>query len=309
MVGSAIGRQIRKQWKEVTIITADHKTLDLTEKSRTSQFINDNPADMIIVAAAKVGGIKFNNDYPVEFLNDNIQIAMNVLNGAHISGCQKLLYLGSSCIYPKNTAQPIREEQLFSGPLEKTNEAYSIAKIAGVKLCEFYNRQYDTDFRALMPCNLYGVGDRYDKQNSHVIPALILKMHSAKQANELEINLWGDGTPLREFLYVDDLASACLTALGVSKNTWQSTCPNSTSFLNAGSGNNISIKQLAEVIADVVGFKGKILFSSDSLNGVTSKLLDSARMNGLGWKPTTELKQGITSAYNDFLVRELEPSK
>lgn len=301
MVGASIHRLIKDVLPDLNVIVVPKSELDLRDRAATKEFIQTKNADSIVVAAAKVGGIKFNDAYPVDFIRDNFQIAMNIMEGAHSSGVERLLYLGSSCIYPKDTPQPITEEQLFTGPLEPTNEAYSLAKIAGVKLCEFYNRQYGTDFRALMPCNLYGVGDTYHIEHSHVIPALLLKMHKAKVHSRSEIQLWGSGLPEREFLFVDDLADACLKVMKLDKSTWIENAPNGLSYVNAGSGNNIKIRDLAKKISKVVGFDGEIKFDLNDLDGVTSKLLDSSRLKAMGWHANTSLDEGLAIAYADFL--------
>ena len=305
MVGAAIFRLAKRAIPNTEVIVVPKSELDLRDRLATKSFIEKTGADTIIVAAAKVGGIKFNDTYPVDFICDNLQIAMNIMEGAHESGVDRLLYLGSSCIYPKDTMQPIKEEQLFTGLLEPTNEAYSLAKIAGVKLCEFYNRQYGTDFRALMPCNLYGIGDTYHAEHSHVIPALILKMHLAKERSTAVIHLWGSGLPEREFLFVDDLAEACLKVIDVSKSIWTNHAPEGLCYVNAGSGKNVKIRDLASKIAEVVGFAGDIKFDLNSLDGVSSKLLDSSRLRAIGWTANTSLDKGLEIAYTDFLKRQM----
>lgn len=301
MVGKAISRLLAKKDPSIEIVTVNKEELDLRDKDKTLAFILNNHVDAIVVAAAKVGGIKFNDDFPVDFLNDNLGIALNVMSGAAKANIKKLLYLGSSCIYPKSAQQPITEEQLFSGPLESTNEAYALAKIVGVKLCDFYNRQHGTDFRALMPCNLYGPGDSYSHDHSHVIPSLIMKMHDAKESKYQQVGLWGNGNPLREFLYVDDMACACLQILFASKSTWQDIKPHRNSFINVGSGQNVSIAELADLIRKVVGFKGEIKFDVNDLNGVNSKLLDSERIRKFGWKDRVKLDDGLVMTYQDYL--------
>jgi GDP-L-fucose synthase len=301
MVGSAIFRHVAAQDVQAQIIYATKEELDLRNQRETTLYLNHTKPDLLFVAAAKVGGVKYNDEYPVDFLNDNLLIASSVLSAALEASVARLLYLGSSCIYPREADQPMHEEQLLSGKLEKTNQAYALAKIVGLKLCEFYNRQHDTDYRALMPCNLYGPGDSYSENHSHVIPSLIMKMHSAKASGAASVSLWGDGRPMREFLFVDDLADACWKAMSLSHCDWETAKPDNLSFLNVGSGFELSIRDLAYLVADVVGFKGSIKFDVNDLNGVERKLLDSTRFKNLGWEPKTNLKDGLHLAYQDYL--------
>lgn len=301
MVGSAIVRSAAAKDERAQLMHVTKEELDLRDLSETSLYFNHTKPDLVFVAAAKVGGVKYNDEYPVDFLNDNLLIASNVLSAAFRASVKRLLYLGSSCIYPRDAEQPMREEQLLSGKLEKTNQAYALAKIVGLKLCEFYNRQHNTDYRALMPCNLYGPGDTYSENHSHVIPSLIMKMHNAKVIGSASVGLWGDGRPLREFLFVDDLADACWRAMNIPRCDWEHAKPDGLSFLNVGSGLELSIKDLAYLVADVVGFKGSIKFDVNDLNGVERKLLDSTRIKNLGWEAKTSLSEGLRVAYQDYL--------
>ena len=257
-------------------------------------FLEEQRPDYVFIAAAKVGGIYANNLYRGQFIHENLLIEANLIHGAYLAGVQRLTFLGSSCIYPRDCPQPIREDYLLTGPLEPTNEPYAIAKIAGIKLCENYNRQYGTQYVAVMPTNLYGPNDNYDLERSHVLPALIRKAHEAKQNRESELVVWGSGKPMREFLYVEDLGAACVFVMeeGISEG-----------FYNVGTGVDITIRQLAEIVMDVVGFKGNIKFDALKPDGTPRKLLDVSRMHALGWRAKVELREGIAMAYADFLER------
>ena len=291
MVGSAIVRQL-EQRADIELVLRDRTQLDLLDSHAVQVFFRDNQIDQVYLAAAKVGGIVANNTYPAEFIYQNLMIEANIIHAAHLSGVQKLLFLGSSCIYPKMAKQPITESELLQGTLEPTNEPYAIAKIAGIKLCESYNRQYGRDYRSVMPTNLYGPHDNFHPSNSHVIPALIRRFHEAKEAGLKEVTCWGTGTPLREFLYVDDLADACVYLMNHYSG-------NET--VNLGTGKELTIKELTELVAKVVGYEGEIKWDSTKPDGTPRKLLDVSKLEGLGWKYKTELEEGIRLTYDDFL--------
>ena len=290
MVGSAIVRELNKQGYE-NIITRTHSQLDLTNQSAVESFFKSEKPEYVFLSAAKVGGIVANSNYPADFLYENMLIEMNVINSAFKNNCKKLEFLGSSCIYPKFAEQPITEDSLLSGSLEPTNEAYALAKISGLRYCQYLNKQYGTNYISVMPTNLYGPNDNYDSVNSHVLPALIRRFHEAKEQSQESVTCWGDGTALREFLYVDDLADLCIFLM----NNYNEQDP-----VNAGSGEEISIKQLAELVADVVGYKGAILWDTTKPNGTPRKLLDLSKSNNIGWKYKTSLKEGIKITYEDF---------
>lgn len=294
LVGSAIIRELEKQGF-LNLVYATHDELDLTQKDKVEVFFSKECPQYVILAAAKVGGILANSNYPVEFMSENLKIQLNIIESAYKYNVKKLVFLGSSCIYPKNTPHPIKEEYLLSSNLEPTNEAYALAKICGVKLCEYYNNQYNTEFLSVMPCNLYGKNDTYDNQNSHVIPMLIDKFHNAKVNKLPFVEIWGDGTPLREFLYVDDLAKAILFLL-------ESDFKNIGNIINIGSSEEISIKDLALMIKSIVKYDGNIVFDKSKPNGTMRKLLDNSKLNSLGWKSTTKLFDGLNIVYNDYLV-------
>ena len=300
MVGSALKRELEKE-NQNNVITFPRKVLDLTDQSKVLQFFLENKIDEIYLAAAKVGGIQANNNYPADFLYENIMIQSNVIHQAFKAGVSKLLFLGSSCIYPKLSQQPIKEEELLSGFLEPTNEPYAIAKISGIKLCESYNRQYNTDFRSVMPTNLYGINDNYHIEDSHVIPGLIRRFHDAKTNCENEVVVWGSGNPKREFLFSEDMASASIFIMNLKKEAYIDLIDQS-SHINIGFGSDISIKELAQNISDVVGFKGKIIFDNSRDDGTPRKILDSSKLKSIGWEPRIKLKEGLNIAYNDFLV-------
>jgi GDP-L-fucose synthase len=290
MVGSALSRAIQSEG-DVDLISATSAELDLRDQKATNAFLLEHKPEVVIIAAAKVGGIYANNTYPAEFMYDNLMIASNLVHASHETGVERLLFLGSSCIYPKFAEQPIREDALLTSPLEQTNEAYALAKIAGLKLCEYYRRQYGSLFHSAMPCNLYGVGDNYHPENSHVIPAMIRRFHEAKESNAKEVSIWGTGTPRREFLYADDLAQACLQLLSVEDP------PN---LVNIGAGEDVSIQELATLVAATVGYQGLISNDTSKPDGTPRKLMDSSKMNSLGWRKSTELKEGLSKAYEDF---------
>ena len=292
MVGSALVRRFEAEAFS-NVVTRERSQLDLTDESGVAKFFAEERPDIVIVAAAKVGGIKANNDYPVEFLVENLRIQSNVIRAAHENGVRKLLFLGSSCIYPKFAPQPIPETALLSGPLEQTNEAYAIAKIAGIKLCQAYCREYGKNFISVMPTNLYGPNDNFDLETSHVLAALLRKAHEAKTRNDRNLVVWGTGKPRREFLHVDDLASACLLLLEKY---------DSPEIINVGCGEDISIRELAELICDVVGFDGELAWDTTKPDGTLRKLLDVTKIRALDWKPVITLRDGINQTYDWFVA-------
>lgn len=300
MVGSAICRNLNI--KDNSLITADRSELNLINQQQVIDFFQKNSFDQVYLAAARVGGIYANNTYPAEFIYENLMIQNNIINSAYQSGVQKLLFLGSSCIYPKFAKQPINENELLNGYLESTNEPYAISKIAGIKMCESYNRQYNTDYRNLMPTNLYGPGDNYHSLNSHVIPALIKKIHDAKINNHKEVTAWGTGRARREFLYVDDMAAACIFIMNLDKKKYKESIHEVSSHINVGVGHDITIKELTKLIADVIGFSGQINWDTSKPDGTPKKLLSSKTINDLGWQPKIELYEGIKLAYEDFKI-------
>lgn len=291
LVGSAIVRALENAGY-TNLLFRTHSELDLTQQQQTNDFFAQERPDYVFLAAAKVGGIHANNTYRGEFIYENLMVQANVIESARRHGVKRLLFLGSSCIYPRNCPQPMREEHLLSGLLEQTNEPYAIAKIAGIKLCEAYNAQYNTDFASVMPTNLYGPNDNFDLETSHVLPALLRKIHEAKIAKCAHVTLWGTGTPKREFLHVDDMASACLFLM--NKSGYKE-------IVNIGSGEEVSIKELAEVICEIVGFEGEIIYDSTKPNGTPRKLLDTNRLNKLGWTAQIQLKEGLQQTYQWFL--------
>ena len=306
MVGSAIVRllEARKGAGEpLEIVTRTHAELDLKDQAAVAAFFAAEKPDVVILAAAKVGGIHANNTYPAEFLYDNLMMECNVIHQAYANGVNGLLFLGSSCIYPRMAPQPMREDALLTGTLEPTNEPYAIAKIAGIKLCESYNRQYATDYRSVMPTNLYGPGDNYHPENSHVVPALIRRFHEAKLASAPEVVIWGTGTPLREFLHVDDMAAASLFVLDMPADTYRAHTQPMLSHINVGSGQEVSIGELAGLVAEAVGYTGKLVFDPTKPDGTPRKLMDSSRLEGMGWKAATPLKSGLAGAYAEFATR------
>ena len=304
MVGSAIVRNL--QAKGFTnIVTKIHAELDLTNQAQVKAFFEQEKPAQVYLAAAKVGGIYANNTFPAEFIYQNLMMEANVIHQAFVAGVKKLLFLGSSCIYPKLAPQPMAENALLTGTLEPTNEPYAIAKIAGIKLCESYNRQYGQshgiDYRSVMPTNLYGPGDNYHPENSHVIPALIRRFHEAKEANAPEVLIWGTGTPKREFLYVDDMAAACVFVMELSKDIYDQHTEPMQSHINVGYGDDVTIAQLADAVAKATGYAGKIGFDTSKPDGTPRKWMDSSRLNRLGWQAKVDLESGLKKAYGDFL--------
>lgn len=307
MVGSAIVRQLLAHGHPAEhIVTRTHAELDLTNQAAVRSFFASERPDQVYLAAARVGGIHANNTYPAEFIYQNLMIEANVIDAAFRNGVRQLLFLGSSCIYPKLVQQPMRENALLTGVLEPTNEPYAIAKIAGIKLCESYNRQYGpshgVDYRSVMPTNLYGPGDNYHPENSHVIPALIRRFHEAKVERATSVTIWGTGSPRREFLYVDDMATACVYVMNQSKAVYDQYTQPMLSHINVGCGYDITIKELAKMIARVLGYQGEIVFDPSKPDGTPRKLMDSTRLNDLGWKAHVELEAGLKMAYQDFLA-------
>ena len=305
MVGSAIVRQLLAQGHSPeNIVTRTHSELDLTDQSAVRNFFEKESPDQVYLAAAKVGGIHANNTYPAEFIYSNLMVEANVIDTAFRNGVKKLLFLGSSCIYPKLAEQPMREDALLTGMLEPTNEPYAIAKIAGIKLCESYNRQYGqshgVDYRSVMPTNLYGPGDNYHPENSHVIPALIRRFHEAKINNLSNVAIWGTGHPRREFLYVDDMAAASVYVMNLSKNHYEQQTKPMLSHINVGYGSDITVKELAILVSQTVGFQGAIEFDSTKPDGSPRKWMDSGRLNALGWQAHVNLEKGLALAYEDF---------
>lgn len=293
MVGSAIVRALQKQGFE-NLVYRTSKELDLRNQEAVDQFFSEEKPHYVFLAAAKVGGIVANNTYRAEFLYDNLMIVSNIVHSAHAHGVTKLLFLGSSCIYPKMAPQPIKEEYLLTGPLEYTNEPYAIAKIAGIKLCESYRDQYGADFISVMPTNLYGINDNYHPENSHVLPALIRRFHEAKMNGLKEVMIWGSGTPKREFLYADDLADACLFLMEEYSGK---------EIVNIGCGEDLSIRELAELVKEVTGYAGNLVFDTSKPDGTPRKLLDVSKINALGWRYKTSLREGMNMAYQDFLTK------
>ncbi len=291
MVGSAVVRRL-KELGYNNLILKSRKELDLTNQFQVSQFFHFEKPDYVFLCAAKVGGIKANSDFKADFIYQNLMIQSNIINSSNNSGVKKLLFLGSSCIYPKLSEQPIKEEYLLSGHLEPTNDSYAIAKISGIKMCQSYNQQYGRNYICLMPTNLYGPNDNYDLNNSHVLPAMIRKFHEAKLENKDKVEIWGTGTPMREFLYVDDLADACIFLM----NNY-----NSSEIINVGTGLDITIKDLALTIKEVIGYKGDIYFNTEMPDGTPRKLLDVSKLSNLGWKYKTSLREGIEKTYKDYV--------
>jgi len=307
MVGSAIVRSLAHSSRsndQINIITKNRAELDLTNQEEVKSFFNESKIDIVIIAAAKVGGIYANNNYPAEFIFQNLSIQTNLIHQSYVSGIKKLIFLGSSCIYPREATQPINEKDLLTGTLEPTNEPYAIAKIAGIKMCESYNRQYDCDFRSIMPTNLYGEGDNFHLKNSHVLPALIRKFHEASFNNDREVAVWGSGNVYREFLHVDDMASATLFLMNVNKELYMKHTEPMLSHVNAGSGLEISIKNLATLIGEITNFKGDIIFDSSKPDGTPRKLMDSSTIRDMGWSPSIELRAGIESTYEWFKLNK-----
>jgi GDP-L-fucose synthase len=305
MVGSAIIRQLQAKGFN-NLITQTHAELDLTNQQAVKNFFQEEKPEQVYLAAAKVGGIHANNTYPAEFIYQNLMMEANMVHQAFMGGVKKLLFLGSSCIYPKLATQPMAENALLTGQLETTNEPYAIAKIAGIKLCESYNRQYGQshgiDYRSVMPTNLYGPGDNYHPENSHVIPGLIRRFHEAKEQNSPEVMIWGTGTPMREFLYVDDMAAASVFVMELDKAAYDQHTETMQSHINVGFGSDVTIKELAETIGQVIGYQGKIAFDTTKSDGAPRKLMNSDKLANMGWMPKVALVDGLKLAYKDFLV-------
>ena len=307
MVGGAILRQLqaRKDAGEaLELVTRTRAELDLTDQAAVRDFMRSEAPDVVILAAAKVGGIMANNTYPAEFIYENLMIECNVIHQAHAAGVQQLLQLGSSCIYPRDAAQPMAENALLTGPLEPTNEPYAIAKIAGIKLCESYNRQYGVDYRSVMPTNLYGPGDNFHPQNSHVLPALIRRFHEATRDGATEVVIWGSGKPMREFLHVDDMAEASLFVLDLPRDAYAAQMHPMQIHINVGTGRDISIAALAQMVAEVTGFKGRLVFDTSKPDGTMRKLMDVSRLADMGWRARIDLKDGLRETYDWFLRQD-----
>ena len=306
MVGSAIVRNLQVNGF-TNIVTRTHAELDLTNQTQVASFFEQEKPDQLYLAAAKVGGIHANNTYPAEFIYNNLMMQNNLIHQAFVHGVKKLLFLGSSCIYPKLAPQPMSEDALLTGKLEATNEPYAIAKIAGIKMCESYNRQYGAshgvDYRSVMPTNLYGPGDNYHPENSHVIPALIRRFHEAKVSNALEVMIWGTGAPRREFLYVDDMAAASIFVMDLDKKIYDQHTEPMQSHINVGFGSDVTINELAHAVARATGYQGRISFDHSKPDGSPRKLMDSGRLNSLGWKPQVALQKGLLNTYLEFLAR------
>lgn len=308
LVGSAIVRELAKRGCK-NIVTRTHAELDLSDQAQVRQFFASEMIEEVYLAAAHVGGIHANNTYPAEFIYDNLIIQANVIHEAWRNGIQKLLFLGSSCIYPRLAQQPIKEDYLMSGALEPTNEPYALAKITGIKMCESYNRQYGTDYRSVMPTNLYGPGDNYHPENSHVIPALIRRFHEAKVSGASEVVIWGTGTPRREFLYVDDMASASIHVMDLDRATIMAHTEPMRSHINIGCGEDVMISEVASLIAKVTGFEGKIVFDTSKADGAPRKWLDTGCLTRLGWRPHVSLEEGLVETYQSFLRGRVQNNK
>ncbi|WP_288422013.1 GDP-L-fucose synthase [uncultured Acinetobacter sp.] len=300
MVGSAIVRQLQEKGY-TNIVTATHAELDLTNQQAVNEFFQKNQIDQVYLAAAKVGGIHANNEYPADFIYQNLMIEANVIHAAHLNNVQKLMFLGSSCIYPKFAQQPMQESELLTGTLEATNEPYAIAKIAGIKLCESYNRQFGRDYRSVMPTNLYGPHDNFHPENSHVIPALLRRFHEAVKNGLDEVVIWGSGTPMREFLHVDDMAAASIYVMELDDTTFKANTQPMLSHINVGTGIDCTIRELAETVAKVTGYTGKLSFDATKPDGTPRKLMDVSRLEQLGWKASISLEDGLKNAYQWYL--------
>jgi GDP-L-fucose synthase len=303
MVGSAIVRQL-EQDSNNTVMTATRSELDLTNQQAVSDYFVENKIDQVYLAAAKVGGIHANNEYPAEFIYENLMIEANIIHAAHKNDVQQLLFLGSSCIYPKLAPQPMKEDALLTGELECTNEPYAIAKIAGIKLCESYNRQYGRDYRSVMPTNLYGENDNFHPENSHVIPALLRRFHEAKLNNDPVVVAWGSGKPMREFLHVDDMAQASIFVMNLDNQIYQKETSPMHSHINVGTGVDCTIRELVQTVAKVIGYQGKIKFDASKPDGAPRKLMDVSRLERLGWKAQTSLEEGLRMTYEWFLAHQ-----
>jgi len=300
LVGSAIVRQLEERGF-TNLLMRTHKELDLTSQAQVQAFFQKEKPDYVILAAAKVGGIHANNTYPADFIYQNMMIEANVINSAYENKVKRLLFLGSTCIYPKAVEQPMREDALLTDVLEPTNEPYALAKIAGIKLCESYNRQHGTDFRSVMPTNLYGINDNFHPENSHVIPALMQRFHQAKVNNDAQVVVWGTGNAMREFLYVDDMAEALLFVLELDEKTYQANTKSMLSHINVGTGKDVTIREMAETMKEVVGFKGELSFDATKPDGAPRKLIDVSRLSNMGWSYTTDLEDGLVKTYNWYL--------
>jgi GDP-L-fucose synthase len=305
MVGTAIVKQLQDSGYQ-NIVVRTHDELDLTDQAAVRDFMQQEKPQQVVLAAAKVGGIHANNVYPAEFIYQNLMMEANIIHQSWAVGCSSLLFLGSSCIYPKLATQPMTESALLTGTLESTNEPYAIAKIAGIKLCESYNRQYATDYRSVMPTNLYGQNDNFHLENSHVIPAMIRKFHDAKISQSPTVTLWGTGKAMREFLHVDDMAAACLHVMDLSKEYYQASTDPMLSHLNVGTGEDVTIRELAETIRQVVDFKGEIIWDSEKPDGSPRKLMDVSKLKSMGWKPQIGLVDGLTNTYLWFIEHQSE---
>jgi len=303
LVGSAIVRQLEERGF-TSLLMRTHKELDLTNQAQVQSFFEQEKPDYVILAAAKVGGIYANNTYPADFIYQNIMIEANVINSAYKNKVKRLLFLGSTCIYPKAVKQPMREDALLTDVLEPTNEPYALAKITGIKLCESYNRQHGTDFRSVMPTNLYGINDNFHPENSHVIPALMQRFHEAKVNGDAEVIVWGTGKAMREFLYVDDMAEASLFVLELDERTYQANTESMLSHINVGTGKDVTIKEMAETMKEVVGFKGNLTFDSAKPDGSPRKLIDVSRLSNMGWKYSIDLEEGFKKTYKWYLNQD-----
>jgi nucleoside-diphosphate-sugar epimerase len=307
MVGGAILRQLgtrQASGEEITLTTRTHAELNLTDQAAVREFMQSEKPDVVILAAAKVGGIHANNTYPADFIYNNLMIECNVIHQAFAAGVSRLLQLGSSCIYPRAVAQPMKEDSLLTGVLEPTNEPYAVAKIAGIKLCESYNRQHGMDYRSVMPTNLYGPGDNFHPENSHVLPALMRRFHEAAQAGDDEVQIWGSGKPRREFLHVDDMAEASLFVLGLDHKTYAANTEPMLSHINVGTGTDVSIMELAQMMAKVTGFKGRITNDPSKPDGTLRKLMDVSRLADMGWRASVDLEEGLQDTYNWFMENQ-----
>ncbi|MFV0595797.1 GDP-L-fucose synthase [Shewanella sp.] len=303
MVGSAIVRQLQRNC-DVNVLTRTRDELDLLDQTAVRHFFTTQKIDQVYLAAAKVGGIIANNTYPAEFIYENLTIQNNIIHSAHLSGVQDLLFLGSSCIYPKLADQPMTERTLLTGILEPTNEPYAIAKIAGIKMCESYNRQYGRNYRSVMPTNLYGENDNFHPENSHVIPALLRRFHEAKLNDDSQVVAWGSGKPMREFLHVDDMAAASIYVMNLEQATYDANTEPMLSHINVGTGVDCTIRELVEAVAKVVGFKGEIVFDASKPDGAPRKLMDVSRLKSLGWQASIALEQGLLATYQWFLANQ-----
>jgi GDP-L-fucose synthase len=309
MVGAALLRVLRARGVSASnIITRTHAELDLRDQAAVRRFFTEEKPAQVYLAAARVGGIYANSTYPADFIYDNLILQSNVIEAAHRHGVQKLLFLGSSCIYPRLVPQPMKEDALLTGTLEPTNEPYAIAKIAGIKLCESFNRQFGRDYRSVMPTNLYGPGDNYHPQNSHVIPALIRRFHEAKVERQTQVSIWGTGTPRREFLYVDDMAAASVFVMNLPAEVYRAHTQTMLSHINVGYGSDITIAELAQAVCRTVGYEGETVFDSSKPDGSPRKWMDSQKLNAMGWRAQINLEQGLASAYEDFLDRNDAPA-